>query len=186
MRNFIMAVALGVSAVAVMVAHHHDARLSDKLRQKEAQVSFLQVELRQTKQDLAVAKSKLGFLDRYKQHVQVTAYTAQPGSVFHNGMRTSHAYAVQGHTLPEDHMIYVGLSNPAQAHLHARMNDLIVLIPRRGNKKILAKFVDTGTDAETRAVVDVYFANERQAIIWGRRTEYYAVNVSSRGSPFRE
>ena len=59
MRNFIMAVALGASAVSVMVAHHHDARLSDKLRQKEAQVSFLQVELRQTKQDLAAAKSKL-------------------------------------------------------------------------------------------------------------------------------
>lgn len=186
MRNLIMAVALGASAVSVMVSRHHESRLSDRLRQKEAQVSFLQTELRQTKEELRTAENKLGFLDRFKANVQVTAYTAQQGSVFHNGMRVAQAYAVQGHILPDDRMVYVGLSGPAQARLHTRMNDLLVLMSRRSGKKVLAKFVDTGAATETRPVVDVFFADERQAVIWGRKTEYYAVNVSMKDSPFLE
>ena len=187
MKNIAMTVALFVSLASIMAAKGYKKHLSASLRQKDAQVAGLQAELRQTKADLTVAKKKLGFLDKYKQRIQVTAYTARQGSRFANGTKTAGAYAVRGRSLPQDRLMCVALSPPAQHRLNAKFNDLIVLVRRRGEGKSLARFVDTTSAEETRPVVDVFFEDDWQARLWGRKTgEYYAVNISMVRSPFRE
>jgi hypothetical protein len=65
------------------------------------------------------------------------------------------------------------------------MGDLIVIMDKRGHRKTVARFVDTTFAGESRAVIDVYFADPENARHWGRKDGYYAVNISGKASPFR-
>jgi hypothetical protein len=188
MKNPKLAVALLISIVFVATVetlHQQNHTLVRQLNQKDHELTLTQTQLQQVQTRLAVAENKLGFLDKNQTPVQVTAFTSSsPSSAFADGRSVAHAYAVPQHTLPEDKVVYVALSTTAQTRLHARMNDFIVLINKRSHRKTLAQFVDV-TPAEPRPVVDVLFADERQAWIWGRQTDYYAVNISSANSPFK-
>ena len=115
----------------------------------------------------------------------MTAYVAAPDQRFSNGSSVLHAYAVPRHTLPEDRVINVALSPAAQLKLHAKLNDYIVLIQRRNHRKTIAHFVDVTAATETRPVVDIFFANVNQAVLWGRQGGFDAVNLSRLDSPFR-
>lgn len=139
--------------------------------------------LQQTNQLLASAQDKLGYLNRHKTAVQVTAFTGQ--GRFASGRKAAQSYAVPCHTLPEDKVLNVALSPAAQRNLHARMNDYIVLLDKNRQIARLAHFVDTTAASELRPVVDVFFAREADARTFGRQT-YLAVNISAQDSPFRE
>lgn len=188
MKNLKLGVALLITLVfgaSLYVLHEQNHALAHQLNEKTNQLSSTQTELRQIKTRLAVAEKQLGFLEKNKTTVQVTAYARSSQSkVFANGKSVNYAYAVPQHTLPEDKIVNVALSSTAQTRLHARMNDYLVLIHKRSHRKTLARFVDF-MPLEKRPVVDVYFADARQAFLWGRNTDYYAVNISSLNSPFR-
>jgi hypothetical protein len=139
------------------------------------------LQLQKTKQLLASAENKLGFLHQHKTAVQVTAFTGQ-GS-FANGLKTAQSYAVPEHILPEDKVLNVALSPTARRNLHARMNDYIVLINKNLQKARLARFVDTTSANERRPVVDVFFAKQAEARTFGRQ-HYLAINISTQDSPF--
>lgn len=178
----LIALAFGVT---VEVLHEQNHTFARQLNEKTSQLSSTQTELQQIKSRLAAAERQLGFLEKYKITVQVTAYTRSSQSkVFANGRSVVHAYAVPQRVLPENEIVNVALSPTAQKNLHARMNDYLVLIHKRGNIKTLARFVDLMPD-EKRPVVDVFFADTRQAVLWGRKTDYYAANISLLNSPFK-
>ena len=181
-------VALLISCVLggkLWVLHQQNHALVRQLNDQTTQLSHTQTELKQIQARLAVAEKQLGFLDKYKTVVQVTAYTeASSSSRFADGGSVQRAYAVPQHTLPEDQMVSVALSPTAQGQLHAQMHDYIVLMNRRSHRKTIARFVDTMPN-ESRPVVDVFFADSRQAFLWGRKTDYYAVNLSASNSPFK-
>jgi hypothetical protein len=185
MKNLKLVVALLISCVLggkLWILHEQNHTLVRQLNEQTNQLSHTQTELKQIQIRLAVAERELGFLDKYKTKVQVTAYTgASASSKFSDGGSVSHVYAVSQRTLPEDRIVSVALSPTAQSHLHARLHDYIVLIHKR--RRVIAHFVDTMPN-ESRPVVDVYFADSRQAIQWGRKTDYYAVNLSTANSPF--
>lgn len=188
MKKLKLAVALLISIVLggkFWSLHEQNHTLVRQLNDQSKQLSYTQTELKQIQIRLAVAERKLGFLDKYKTSVQVTAYTeASSSSRFSDGESTEAVYAVPRHTLPEDRIVSVALSPTAQTRLHARLHDYIVLIHKRNHRKTIARFVDIIPN-ESRPVVDVFFANSQQARQWGRKTDYYAVNISSPNSPFR-
>ena len=183
-----LAIALLISLVLggkIWSLYEQNHTLTRQLNEKTNQLSYSQTELKQIQVRLAVAEKKLGFLDKYKTTVQVTAYTqASSSSRFADGGSVAHVFAVPQHTLPEDRVVSVALSPTAQNRLHARLHDYIVLIHRRSHRRTVAKFVDIIPN-ESRPVVDVFFADSHQAVLWGRKTDYYAVNLSSPNSPFR-
>ena len=139
------------------------------------------LQLQKTTQLLANAENKLGYLNRHKTAVQVTAFTGR--GRFANGLKTVHSYAVPSDSLPKDKVLNVALSPAAQRNLHARMNDYIVLLDNDQQKARLAHFVDTTSAKERRPVVDVFFAKKAEAITFGRQ-RYLAVNISEADSPF--
>ncbi|MGA2610999.1 MAG: hypothetical protein ABSH01_26435 [Terriglobia bacterium] len=187
MKNLILAISLSVAAASVLAERYQESRFRANLVRADVRVIELQGELVRTTDALSMAKKRLGFLDRYKASVQVTAYTASQGARFANGGSTATVYAVRGHSLPNDKMVFVALSPPARQRLNAKFGDLIALVRRRGDAKFLARFVDVTDPQETRPVVDVFFQKDDQARLWGRKkSEYYAVNISARNSPFRE
>ena len=194
MKNIKLLVALLISIAfwtTVSVLIHQNRSLAHRLHQREIQkdeeLSRTQTELAQTKKLLALAQQKLGYLDKHKTDVQVTAFTAMPGSTqFASGRSIHHAYAVQKRTLPEDAIVNVALSPAAQRRLNAKFNDLLVITEKRGHRRTIARFVDTTVSTESRSIVDIFFADQRMAQRWGRRREYVAVNISAAGSPFRE
>ena len=174
-----------VFGATVRILHEQNHALNRQLNEKTTQLSSTQTELQQIQVRLAAAERQLGFLDKFKTKVQVTAYTRQPSStVFADGGSVAHAYGVSKQQLPEDHIVSVALSPSAQSKLHARMHDYLVLIQKRSQRRTLARFVDIVPN-ESRPVIDVFFANTHEAILWGRKTDYYAVNVSSADSPFK-
>ena len=73
------------------------------------------------------------------------------------------------HTLPPEKVLNVALSPIAERTLHANLNDTIVLMSRNRARTHLARFVDRTAQTETRSVVDVLFADAREARIWGRQ-----------------
>ncbi len=188
MKNLKLVVALLISCVLggkLWILHEQNHALVRQLNDQTNQLSHTQIELKQIQIRLAVAERKLGFLDKYKTTVQVTAYTEASSSArFADGRAVEHAYAVPKRILPEDQVVSVALSPTAQGKLHARMHDYIVLVNRHNHRKTLARFVDTMPN-ESRPVVDVFFADSHQAFLWGRKTDYYAVNLSSEDSPFK-
>jgi hypothetical protein len=188
MKNLKLGVALLIAlalGATIEVLHKQNHALVRQLNEKTTQLSSTQTELQQIKTRLAAAERQLGFLEKNKTLVQVTAYArSYQSKVFADGKSITHAYAVPQHVLPEDKVVNIALSPTAQERLHARMNDYIVLIHKRSHRKTLARFVDL-MPSEVRPVVDVFFADNRQALLWGRRTDYYAVNISLVNSPFR-
>lgn len=193
MKNFKLFLALLIAiafGTTVSVLHRQNSTLVHQLNQKDTELTQTQTELQQTKHLLKVAQDKLGYLDKYKATVQVTAYAMTPAfgdnPQFANGRPVHRAYAVKKHKLPEDAIVNVALSASAQRKLNAKLNDLLVIMDKRGRRKTIARFVDTTAPSETRPVVDVYFADAHQARIWGRHYEYVAVNISAANSPFRQ
>jgi hypothetical protein len=189
MKKFKLGVALLIAlafGATIGILHEQNHALARQLNEKTNQLSSSQTELKQIQIRLAVAERQLGFLEKYKTAVQVTAYTrSSQSTVFADGKSVTHAYSVPQHTLPEDRVVNVALSPTAAAKLHARMNDYLVLIHKRSHRQTIARFVDLTSPAETRPVVDVFFTDARQAILWGRRSDYYAVNISMLNSPFK-
>jgi hypothetical protein len=188
MKNVKLVVALLISiafGATVFVQYERNHTLVSQLNQKDQELSSSKSELQIVKTRLAIAEKKLGFLDKYKTGVQVTAYAAAPDRKFSDGTAVLHAYAVPRHTLPEDKVVNVALSPVAQRKLHAKLNDYIVLIQKRSHRKTIAHFVDLTADTETRSVVDVFFADAHQAFLWGRQGGFDAVNLSSPDSPFK-
>lgn len=187
MKKLKLAVALLISIVLggkFWSLHEQNHTLIRQLNDKTTQLSSTQTELKQIQIRLAVAETKLGFLEKYKTAVQVTAYTGSSSSSrFSDGGNVARVYAVPKHTLPEDRIVSVALSPTAQLKLHARMHDYIVLVHKNSRRKTIARFVDILPN-ESRPVVDVFFADSQQARVWGRRTDYYAINLSSPTSPF--
>lgn len=189
MNKIKLIVALLIAVVfysTVEVLHQQNHALFHQLNEKQTELTLSQTQLKQVRIELAAAQNKLGFLDKHQTPVQVTAYTksSSPNAVFANGRSVERVYAVHQHTLPENAVVYVALSPSAQSRLHARMNDYIVLIHKGTHRKTIARFVDV-MPSEPRPVVDVFFSDERQAWIWGRKKDYYAVNISMVNSPFK-
>ncbi len=164
------------------------AVLANTVRFRKDKARFLRViteqgkELQQTKLQLQDTEKKLGFLNRHKTAVQVTAFTGQ-GS-FVTGQKTTESYAAPNHLLPEDKVLSIALSPTAQRNLDARINDYIVLLDHN-QKGRLAQFVDTTSADELRPVVDVFFTKQEEALIFGRQ-HFFAVNISASDSPFHE
>jgi 3D (Asp-Asp-Asp) domain-containing protein len=170
----------------VEVLHKQNHDLVRQVHQQQQELNLTHTQLQQVQSRLAVAEGKLGYLAKNQTPVQVTAYTkvSSPSSHFADGRSVDHAYAVPHHTLPDNAVVYVALSPTAQSHLHAHIHDYIVLIHKHTHQHVIARFVDL-MPSESRPVVDVFFADQKQALLWGRRADYYAVNISSLNSPFR-
>jgi hypothetical protein len=175
--------AIGSTVLTNTVRYQHDKNhFLSALTAQGNELEITKLQLQKTKQLLASAENKLGFLDQHKTAVQVTAFTGQ-GS-FANGLKVADSYAVPDHVLPEDKVLNIALSPPAQRNLHAQMNDYIVLFDKNRQKARLAQFVDTTSTNELRPVVDVLFAKQAEARNFGRQ-HYLAVNISTQDSPFR-
>ena len=179
-------IAFGATVFVLREQNHALVRnFTQKNNELNQELSLTKTELKQVKTRLEVAENKLGFLNNHKAMVEVTAYTKSSStSRFADGRSVLRAYAVPEHVLPEDHVVYVALSPTAQARLHAHMHDYLVLAHKGSSKRTIARFVDI-MPAEKRPVVDVFFADSRQAFLWGRKRDYYAVNISSNDSPFK-
>jgi hypothetical protein len=175
---------IGSAVVANTIRYRHDKNHFLKtIATQSTELQHTKVQLGATEQLLANAEKKLGFLNQHKTTVQVTAFTGQ--GKFANGHETVNAYAVPHHLLPEGEILNIALSPAAQQNLHARLNDYIVLLDAKQQKARLARFVDTTSDKEIRPVVDVFFALEDEARIFGRQ-QFEAINISAKDSPFRE
>jgi hypothetical protein len=193
MKNSKLLVALLISIVfgtTVSVLVHQNRSLAHRLHQRDTQrdeeLTRTKTELVQTKKLLALAQQKLGYLDKHKTDVQLTAFTAMPGSTqFASGRSIHHAYAVQKPALPGDAIVNVALSPSARLRLNAKFNDLLVITDKRSHQRTVARFVDTTVSTESRSVIDVFFADQRTAQRWGRRHDYVAVNISAADSPFK-
>ena len=174
---------IGSTVLSNTLRYQHDKHhFLSALTAQGLELQQTKLQLQKTKQLLASVENKLGFLDQHKTAVQVTAFIGQ-GS-FANGLRLARSYAVPEHILPEDKVLNVALSPAARRNLHARMNDYIVLLDKKQQKARLARFVDTTSRKELRPVVDVYFAKQAEARIFGRQ-DYLAVNISTQDSPFQ-
>jgi len=160
---------------------HDENHLLRTLAAQGNELQQTKLKLQETTHLLASAEEKLGFLNRHKTAVQVTAFTGH--GVFASGLKTAKSYAVPHHILPEDKVLNVALSPTARRNLHARMNDYIVLLDTNQQKARLARFVDTTSAKEPRPVVDVFFAKRAEALTFGRQ-HYLAVNISAQDSPF--
>lgn len=158
-------------------------RFLTALKQQGNELQQTKSQLQEAKHRLAAAEKKLGFLDQHKTTVDVTAFTGQ--GTFANGLSTKKTFAVPTHRLPEGKVLSIALSPIARKKLHARFNDYIVLLDRHQHKLRLARFVDTTSADEARPVVDVFFARDEEARIFGRQ-RYMAVNISVESSPFME
>jgi hypothetical protein len=158
-------------------------RFLHALAQQGNELQQTKLQLEQTTHRLAIAEKKLGFLNQYKATVQVTAFTGH--GRFASGMKTEQSFAVPTRRLPEDKVLSIALSPPAQRKLHAQLNDYIALLDRYQQGMRLARFVDITSADEVRPVLDVFFANGEEARVFGRR-RYLAVNISAVNSPFRE
>jgi hypothetical protein len=183
---FLITLVLGVS---VTVWRYQSGKNTNLIGELNQQLQRTQAELADARTELADANKKLGFLEATKARVQVTAYALTddfgPDPVFSNNTPARQAYAVPKHTLPHEKVVNVALSPTAEHKLHANLNDTLVLTTRRDRNKYLARFVDRTSQAETRSVVDILFADAHQARIWGRQS-FYAVNISRQDSPFRQ
>jgi 3D (Asp-Asp-Asp) domain-containing protein len=185
--KLILAILISVAfCTTVEVLHQQNHDLVRQVTQQQQELNLTHTQLQQVQHRLAVAEGQLGYLAKNQTPVQVTAYTkvSSPSTHFADGRSVDHVYAVQRHSLPDNAVVYIALSPTAQSRLHAHMHDYIVLIQKRTHRKVVARFVDY-MPSEARPVVDVFFADQRQAILWGRRADYYAVNISSVNSPFR-
>ena len=170
-----------VMAINVVRSRREKHRLMQTVEAQRRELQQARVQLQEARHLLSRAENKLGFLSRHKTPVQVTAYTGQ-GS-FANGEKTDGAYAVPHHVLPRDRVMRVALSPTARRRLNARFKDYIALLDAQGRTARLAQFVDTTAAREERPVVDIYFADAQEAVIFGRQ-RYLAVNISAEGSPF--
>ncbi|HEV2729328.1 MAG TPA: hypothetical protein VGV15_04785 [Terriglobales bacterium] len=189
-RNLTMAVPITFVLGAAVALHSYEnarnvavvRRLSDQLERTKNQLADATIRL-------SDANKKLGFLEGSKARVQVTAYALTddfgPAPVFSNNAPARSAYAVPKHSLPAGKILNVALSPTAERKLHASLNDTIVLMSRKRDRKHLARFVDRTAQTETRPVVDILFANAHEARVWGRRS-FYAVNISAPDSPFQQ
>jgi hypothetical protein len=175
--------ALLVIGSAVLTYRHDKNSFQRTLTAQGNELEQTKLQLQKTKHLLASAENKLGFLNQHKTAVQVTAFTGQ-GS-FASGIKTAQSYAVPKHILPEDKVLNIALSPTARRNLHARMNDYIVLLDKYQKKARLARFVDITSTNELRPVVDVFFAKQGDALIFGRQ-HYLAVNISANDSPFQK
>jgi hypothetical protein len=182
----LMALAVGAS---VALRSHEDAHNAVAVRQLSDQLEQTKSMLADAMVQLSYANKKLGFLDAAKVRVQVTAYALTddfgPDPLFANNAPARRAYAVPKHTLPAERILNVALSPVAERKLHANLNDMIVLVPRNRSRQHLARFVDRTPQTETHAVVDILFANDHEARIWGRHL-FYAVDISRPDSPFQQ
>jgi hypothetical protein len=188
MKIYTLAVVVLVSLL-FGAAVFENRSLTYNLNRKDSELTQARIELQDTKTLLKIARQKLGYLEQNKAVVQVTAYALSPAfgdnPVFANGRHARTAFAVPSVTLPDDKVINVALSPSAQVKLHAKMNDILVLMDKRGRRKlVVARFVDTTAPEENRPVVDVYFSNTSKAKMWGRHFEYVAINISTSNSPF--
>ena len=174
---------IGSTALTNTVRYRQDkGYFMSTLTAQGIELQQTKLQLREATRRLASAENKLGYLTQHKTAVQVTAFTGQ-GS-FASGLKTAQAYAVPQHTLPEDKVLNVALSPTARKNLNAQMNDYIVLLDKNQQKPRLARFVDTTSAKEARAVVDVFFAKQAEAITFGRQ-HYLAVDISAEDSPFQ-
>jgi len=181
-------IALAVGA-SVALRSHENAHNAVAVRQLSDQLEQTKTMLADAMAQLLYANTKLGFLDAAKVRVQVTAYALTddfgPNPLFANNAPARKAYAVPKHTLPAERILNVALSPMAERKLRANLNDMIVLVPRNRSQQHLARFVDRTPQTETRAVVDILFANDHEARIWGRHS-FYAVDISRPDSPFHQ
>lgn len=157
-------------------------RFMRALTEQSSELQQTKLQLQETRHRLVTAESKLGFLDQHKTAVQVTAFTGQGN--FANGAKTDEGYAVPTHMLPQDNVLSIALSPLARRNLHARLNDYIVLLDHQGHKSRLARFVDTTAEDELRPVIDIFFARDEEARLFGRQ-RFMAVNISGEDSPFQ-
>jgi hypothetical protein len=81
-------------------------------------------------------------------------------------------------------VLSIALSPLARRNLHAQLNDYIVLLDRQGHRSRLARFVDTTAADELRPVIDIFFARDEEARLFGRQ-RFMAVNISGEDSPFQ-
>ena len=133
---------------------------------------------------IQIKTAKKMYLISHMHSIEVTAYALTPDfgndPLFANTQRAKAAFAVPAHTLPTDVTLCVALSPIAEKQLHARLNDSIILINKRTEEIVKAKFVDRTSQSNplvaTKAVVDVYFRSAHQAKIFGRHFDYVAVN----------
>jgi hypothetical protein len=188
MRTSMMATVITVVLGAgVAFRSHENAQNAAGMKGLSGQLQQTRAELANAMAQLSDAKNKLGFLESAKARVQVTAYALTddfgPDPVFSNNTPARRAYAVPKHTLPAGKVLNVALSPAAEQKLHAKLNDTIVLVSRKRPQQHLARFVDRTAQNETRPVVDILFADARQARIWGRQV-FYAVDISRPDSPF--
>jgi 3D (Asp-Asp-Asp) domain-containing protein len=134
---------------------------------------------------LGMVERERSFLEKHRTKVQVTAFAKQRHSnKFANGRNIHSAYAVKRHELPADVIVNVALSRTAQRKLNAKMDDLLVLMDEKGEQKTLARVVDTTNSRIRRSVVDVYFSKASTARKFGRKVDFYAVNITAENSPF--
>jgi hypothetical protein len=181
-------ITLAVGA-SVALRSHENAHSAVAVRQLSDQLEQTKTMLADAIAQLSHANKKLGFLDAAKVRVQVTAYALTddfgPNPLFANNAPARRAYAVPKHTLPAERILNVALSPTAERKLRANLNDMIVLVPRNRSRQHLARFVDRTPQTETHAVVDILFANDHEARIWGRHS-FYAVDISRPDSPFHQ
>jgi hypothetical protein len=190
MRKVTMALLITfVLGAGVGLRRYENVRNGAVVRQLSDQLAQTKSDLVDVTVRLAEANKRLGFLESSKARVQVTAYALTddygPAPVFSNNAPARSAYAVPKHTLPAGKVLNVALSPAAERKLHANLNDTIVLMSRNRARKHLARFVDRTAQTETRPVVDILFADSREARTWGRRS-FYAVNISRPDSPFQQ
>jgi hypothetical protein len=178
-----------VVGAGVMLRSQEDAHNPAAVRQRRDQLEQTGTELTDALAQLGSANKRLVFLEAAKASVEVTAYALTddfgPDPVFANNAPARNAYAVPKHALPAERILNVALSPMAERKLHANLNDMIVLMSRNRSRQHLACFVDRTPQTGTRPVVDILFADAREARIWGRRS-FYAVNISSPDSPFQQ
>lgn len=177
--------AIGSVVVLTNIARYQQDKnyFLNALAAQSNELDWTRFQLENTERLLANEENKLGFLNQHKTSVQVTAFTGQ-GS-FASGLKTAQSYAVPHHVLPDDKVLNIALSPTARRSLHARMNDYIVLLDKNQQKMKLARFVDTTAAKEIRPVVDIFFAQQAEALTFGRQ-HYLAVNISAQDSPFQE
>lgn len=157
-------------------------RFMRAIAEQSSELQQTRQQLQETRHRLVSAESKLGFLDQHKTAVQVTAFTGQGN--FANGAKVEDAYAVPTHVLPQNNVLSIALSPLARRRLRARLNDYIVLLDREGHRTRLARFVDKTAAHELRPVIDIFFAREEDARLFGRQ-RFMAVNISGGDSPFQ-
>jgi hypothetical protein len=82
-----------------------------ELTARTNELAKAKLQLQEATQLLANAENKLGYLNRHKTAVQVTAFTGR--GRFADGRKTAHSYAVPSDTLPEDMVLNIALSPAA-------------------------------------------------------------------------